>query len=77
MNFDEALKKYAHVGVTYDGGWTDKETRDKGARVLLNSAMDKFVAEEGLRIVRQHSDYDSGFEAGVLASEQGLGRYDG
>lgn len=65
---------FAHVGKAYDGGWIDRGLEQKANNVLLKSALDKFIGQTGLEVLREHNAYDSGFEAGVLAAEAGLGR---
>lgn len=61
--------------------WRDKAAV-KDANELLDQAredrkwaeLENTLAHAALRVERQLSAYDAGFEAGVLASEAGVGR---
>lgn len=56
--------------------WIDAEKWQRAQELHLSAVTDKFLAELSLDKQRAEAAYDAGFEAGVLATENGLGRAD-
>lgn len=58
-------------------GWEDKELLRKAQDSKASGEFRVLIGQLGETVARQVGAYDAGFEAGVLATENGLGRYDG
>lgn len=57
--------------------WVNKEFLDKGERLQKRGELDTQIGTLAIDVARMEGSFDAGFEAGVLASEAGVGRYDG
>lgn len=58
-------------------GWVEKELLEKSERAQSMGKLNTTLGTLGESVARQIGAYDAGFEAGVLATEAGVGRYDG
>lgn len=58
-------------------GWEDKVLLEKAERAQAMGKLNTTLGDIGAELARKIGAYDAGFEAGVLATENGLGRYDG
>lgn len=56
--------------------WLDAEKYDKAENVFIESVVGKADSELTMNKLVAAAAWDSGFEAGVLASEAGVGRAD-
>lgn len=56
--------------------WLDTEKYDSAEKLFLESVLGKAEAELSMNAQVSRAAYDAGFEAGVLASEAGVGRAD-
>lgn len=57
--------------------WVNKDSSDKADRLIKRAETDSTIGWLLTVATRMEGSYDAGFEAGVLAAENGLGRYDG
>lgn len=55
-------------------GWEDKELLEKADRAKAMGKLNTTLGELAEDLTRRMAAYDGGFEAGVLATENGLGR---
>lgn len=56
--------------------WMDTEKYDSAVQRYGQGMFQQFSAEDELKLLTNVASYDAGFEAGVLASEAGVGRAD-
>ena len=55
--------------------WLDNDDYHAAVMKYGNAVLSQVEGESDLQEVTNVASYDAGFEAGVLASEAGLGRY--
>lgn len=58
-------------------GWEDKEMLRKAQDCKSKGEFNTLIGTLGEDVVMRIAAYDAGFEAGVLATEAGVGRADG
>jgi hypothetical protein len=58
-------------------GWIDEAMLRRAQDAKASGEFNVTIGTLGESVVRALGAYDAGFEAGVLASEAGVGRYDG
>lgn len=61
--------------MTVSTGWLDTEKYDKAEGMFMNAILDKADGELTMNALAIEAAWDAAFEAGVLASEAGVGRY--
>lgn len=57
-------------------GWTEMDVVHKGQRLKARGEADQMLGMLTESVYREMGAYDAGFEAGVLATEAGVGRAD-
>lgn len=58
-------------------GWLDPAEISAAVKVSASAFVASTSADMAVHELEADAKYDAGFEAGVLAAEHGLGRYDG
>lgn len=56
--------------------WVDQTALDKAGQDYARGVIDQVDAELQISAITNEASWDAGFEAGVLASEAGVGRAD-
>lgn len=62
--------------MTYFNGWVGPEA-DESHSIATVADLQRIAADMAYAVALAAGGFDAGFEAGVLATENGLGRYDG
>lgn len=55
--------------------WLDQKNYDKAANLYAQGVLGQIDADLAIAALTNEASFDAGFEAGVLASEAGVGRY--
>lgn len=54
--------------------WRDRDKYDEADSLVKRAAVDRMIGDLGVEVLNNRAAFDAGFEYGVLATENGLGR---
>jgi hypothetical protein len=60
--------------VTDAHSWRDREMFEKADDLVKRAAVDRLIGDLGVKVLNNDAAFMAGFEYGVVATENGLGR---